>query len=186
MFLRECTTAEYIAATFDPIVRRSLLKSDNYFYFLTLNGTYTLECCPDYLKPPVINGLRETKALESFRLHTDTVEQVLGRLTPQTLTKAILMDHMDWMDLDGIEARKEIVALRKAMQFGGEVMFRSAAKNPWYVRIYEEEGFKCHLVAVREGNSIDRINMYASTWIAKLPGLPEIETLKLPEASVKM
>jgi len=186
MFLSECTTAEYVAATFDPIVRRSLLKDDNYFYLLCLTGRYTFECCPDYLQPPVIEGLKTTRALESFRIHTDTVEQVLGRLTPQTLTKVILMDHMDWMDLDGVEARKEIVALRKAMKLGGEVMFRSAAKTPWYVRLYEEEGFKCHPVAIREGNSIDRINMYASTWIAKLPGPPEMEALRLPEAALNM
>ena len=186
MYLTECTTVEYVAATFDPIIHRSLLRNDNYFYYLCLMGHYTPECSPDYLKPPVINALKRSRALESFRLHTDTVEQVLGRLTPNTLTKAVLMDHMDWMDWDGMEVRKEIVALRKAMKPGGQVMFRSAAKKPWYVKVYEAEGFQCSPVAVREGNSIDRINMYASTWIAKLSGLPEMEALKLPEASLEM
>jgi betaine lipid synthase len=185
MYLNECTTAEYVEATLDPIVSRCLLKDDNYFYFLCLTGHYTAECCPDYLKPDVINSLKNSKALESFRLHTDTVEQVLGRLTPNTLTKAILMDHMDWMDWDGIEVRKEIVALRNAMKPGGQVMFRSAAKKPWYVAIYEEEGFICHPVAVREnGGSIDRINMYASTWLGRLTGPPEMEALQLPEATL--
>jgi betaine lipid synthase len=114
MYLTECTTVEYVAATFDPVIRRSLLKSDNYFYLLCLMGRYTPECSPDYLKPSVINSLKASGALESFRLHTDTVEQVLGRLTPSTLTKAVLMDHMDWMDWDGIEVRKEVIALRNS------------------------------------------------------------------------
>jgi betaine lipid synthase len=175
---------EYVAATFDPIVHRSLLRSDNYFYLLCLTGRYTKQCSPDYLKPPVVNSLKSSKALEAFRLHTDTVEQVLYRLTPKALTKAVLMDHMDWMDWDGVEVRKEVVALRKAMKSGGQVMFRSAAKSPWYVKIYEEEGFQCHPVSVRQDNSIDRINMYASTWIAKLVGSPEMDLLELPEASL--
>jgi betaine lipid synthase len=185
MYLTECTTVEYVAATFDPILRRSLLKDDNYFYLLCLTGRYTSECSPDYLRPHAINTLKSSKALESFRLHTDTVEQVLGRLTPSTLTKAVLMDHMDWMDWDGIEVRKEIIALRNAMKPGGEVMFRSAAKNPWYVKVYEEEGFICSPVAIRQdGNCIDRINMYASTWLARLVGPPDMEALQLPEASL--
>jgi betaine lipid synthase len=186
MYLGECTTAEYVQATLDPTVRRSLLKDDNYFYYLCLNGHYSPECCPDYLKPNAINALKASKALESFRLHTDTVEQVLGRLTPSTLTKAVLMDHMDWMDWDGVEVRKEIVALRNAMKPGGQVMFRSAAKQPWYVTIYEEEGFRCRPVAIREnGGSIDRINMYASTWLAILSGpRPDMESLRLPEATL--
>ena len=95
------------------------------------------------------------------------------------------MDHMDWMDWDGIEVRKEVVALRNAMKPGGQVMFRSAAKKPWYVTVYEEEGFQCHPVAVRENNnSIDRINMYASTWLAKLSSQPEMEVLQLPEVGI--
>jgi betaine lipid synthase len=186
MYLLECTTVEYVAATFDPLIKRSLFKNDNYFYLLCLTGQYTPESSPDYLKPSVIDSLKSNKALESFRLHTDTVEQVLGRLTPNTLTKAVLMDHMDWMDWDGNEVRKEIVALRNAMRPGGQVMFRSAAKKPWYVKIYEEQGFRCRPVSTREGNSIDRINMYASTWLAELPGPTpsEMETLQLPEATM--
>ena len=185
MYLNECTTADYVAATFDPIVRRSLFKNDNYFYLLCLKGHYTAECCPDYLKPNVINEVKSNKALEAFRLHTDTVEQVLGRLTPSTLTKAVLMDHMDWMDWDGIEVRKEIVALRNAMKPGGQVLFRSAAKKPWYAKVYEEEGFTCTPVAIRgNSNSIDRINMYASTWLARLNGPSDMDTLQLPEASL--
>ena len=100
---------------------------------------------------------------------------------PDVMTRRVTS--LDW---DGIEVRKEIVALKMAMKAGGQVMFRSAAKEPWYVKIYEEEGFQCSPVAIRDGNSIDRINMYASTWIAKLCGTAEIEALKLPEPSVEM
>jgi betaine lipid synthase len=183
MYLKECTTAEYIVATFDPVIRRSLIKDDNYFYLLCLTGRYTPSCCPDYAKPHVINSLKASRALESFRLHTDTVEQVLGRLRPNTLTKAVLMDHMDWMDWDGMEVRKEIVALRNAMKPGGQILFRSASKRPWYVKVYEEEGFTCYPIAIRGSNSIDRINMYASTWLAKLSGSPEMDVIQLPEAT---
>jgi betaine lipid synthase len=38
--------------------------------------------------------------------------------------------------------------------------------EPWYIRVFGECGFSVKRVAVRvPGSCIDRVNMYASTWI---------------------
>jgi len=38
--------------------------------------------------------------------------------------------------------------------------------RPWYISVFEEEGFAAKRVGTRtEGVCIDRVNMYASTWI---------------------
>ncbi|KAH8152658.1 uncharacterized protein LAJ45_03499 [Morchella importuna] len=73
---------------------------------------------------------------------------------------------MDWFDTDGIEARRQIKALNNSMKLGGRVLLRSAGLRPWYIRVFEEEGFKAKQVMARHpGAYIDRVNMYASTWV---------------------
>lgn len=163
---------QYVVDTLDPIISRSLISKDNYFYYLTLKGHYTKGNCPDYLTNKGFNNLTKVNkqngesTLDHIRLHTDTLNDVFYRLKENSLTIAIIMDHMDWFDPKGLEATSEILALKKALAPNGRCMLRSAAQYPWYIRKFEEHGFECRPAAIREsGKSIDRINMYASTWV---------------------
>ena len=45
------------------------------------------------------------------------------------------MDHADWFDGNGVELRAELKALSSVIRPGGEVLFRSAAKQPWYIAV---------------------------------------------------
>ncbi|KAK9463043.1 uncharacterized protein V1516DRAFT_671814 [Lipomyces oligophaga] len=170
----------YITDTLDPIIDRSLILDDNYFYLLCLTGSYTKSNCPSYLRRDAYTRLSKPGALDGIRLHTDTIEDVVARIRKHSVTIAIVMDHMDWFEPDGVDATKEIRALNNALKVGGRVLFRSASKKPWYTAIYEAEAFKCEPAQVRHANtSIDRTNMYASTWIAtKIRDLePEITSV---------
>lgn len=85
--------------------------------------------------------------------------EVISRISPSTLSVAILMDSMDWFDPDPADraARDQALALNKVMRMGGRVLFRSAALRPWYVTIFEHSGFKCEAVGRRvQGACIDR------------------------------
>lgn len=43
------------------------------------------------------------------------------------------------------------------MKLGGRVLLRSAGLRPWYIRVFEEEGFKAKQVMARHpGAYIDR------------------------------
>ncbi|BFZ60065.1 hypothetical protein YB2330_001087 [Saitoella coloradoensis] len=184
MILAEQTMFEYVANTFDPVIESTLLRDDNYFYLLCLTGRFTKECHPHYLDEESHEKLSQPGALDMFRLHTDFIGDVLGTLTPGTVTKAVLMDHADWFEERGdrSEIRGELSVLRRAMKVGGEVLFRSAAMQPWYVEEYERAGFRCRPVEVRsKGRCIDRTNMYASTWLAVLEDKEEnaIPSLRL-------
>lgn len=164
------STMKYIVDTMDPLLERSLISSDNYFYYLTLNGRYTKDNCPTYLskKNHEIFSNLSGSPLDSIRLHTDTLRNVLSRLASKTLTVAVIMDHMDWFDPEGIDAFNEISALQNALASNGRVLLRSAATHPWYIKTFEQLGFHCKPAAIREsGESIDRVNMYASTWVCK-------------------
>lgn len=159
---------DYIVDTLDPIVRRSLVLSDNYFYYLCLQACYSKDNCPEYLTQrgyDVLTG--DDSPIENFRLHTDTLNEVLARVTAGTFTVIVIMDHMDWFDPAGTDAGDEVRLLYRALAAGGRVMLRLASVHPWYVSVFEEHGFVCEAAAVRKsGESIDRCNMYASTWVA--------------------
>jgi len=161
---------KYVVDTLDPIVTRSLISRDNYFYYLCLMGKYAYNNCPDYL---TVKGYKRLTAsvnnetpLDNIRVHTDTLNDVFARLNENSITIAIIMDHMDWFDPKGGDAVSEITALKKCLCNGGRVMLRSASTHPWYIKTFESLGFKCNPAAVRlSGESIDRTNMYASTWV---------------------
>ncbi|KAL6306321.1 hypothetical protein BKA93DRAFT_729495 [Sparassis latifolia] len=156
----------YVVNTLDPVVENSLVESENYFYRLCLMGQYSKVCHPAYLSKAAHDTLSKEGAFDGLRIHTDEFVEVLARIKPETVTVAVIMDHMDWFPKGGQEATKEIRAVNKAMKMGGRVLLRSAGMRPWYISAFKEQGFTCKRVASRApGSCIDRVNMYASTWI---------------------
>ncbi|KAN0060609.1 hypothetical protein ACQY0O_007267 [Thecaphora frezii] len=190
IFLNEGVSAEQFAIdTLDSIPSRSLIKNNNYHYQLCLQGKYTRESCPLYLKPEGFRTLKEQaleNGLDSYRLHTDSIVNVLRGMEDESLTRAITMDHMDWFDpvTPGTPAPtlkqarrdsdrsvsdldREVRELSRVIRKGGAVFYRSAAKRPWYNERFEKMGFKVSPVHIREtGKPIDNVNMYASFYKA--------------------
>lgn len=159
---------QYVIDTLDPLIGNSLISTDNYFYYLCLRGKYSANNCPDYLTKQGFKMLsrKQNSPLEGIRLHTDNLNNVLRRLSLKTISVAVIMDHMDWFDPEGQDVNDEIDALHDALSEGGRVLLRSAAKVPWYITNFQERGFGCEAAATRHsGKMIDRVNMYASTWI---------------------
>jgi betaine lipid synthase len=158
---------QYVIDTIEPLIYKYQISSENYFYYLCLMGQYSRSNCPAYLtKKGHFNLAKRKDALDGIRLHTDTINDVVDRLAPGSVTCAIIMDHMDWFSPTGTDALDEIVALNKCLSKGGRVMLRSSSKKPWYLDTFEAQGFKTKAAAVRySGKAIDRVNMYASTWI---------------------
>ena len=67
------------------------------------------------------------------------------------------MDSMDWFDPAGDEARLQIRRLNTSMKVGGRVLLRSAGLRPWYLDVFEEEGYGVKRVGTRTpGTCIDR------------------------------
>ncbi|ABN67370.2 predicted protein [Scheffersomyces stipitis CBS 6054] len=168
---------KYVVDTIEPLLKRSLISKDNYFYYLCLMNKYAYNNCPDYL---TVKGYKRLTAqttpqrenpLDNIRIHTDFLNDVFARLSKKSLTIAIIMDHMDWFDHDSKDVNDEISVLKESLVDGGRVLLRSASQHPWYISTFESMGFSCKAAAVRiSGESIDRVNMYASTWVCtKLP-----------------
>lgn len=166
---------EYVVNTFDPIINSSLLSNDNYFYLLCLTGKYTKTSHPSYLSPGNYKKLTAPGAFSGVRIHTDELNEVLARLKPGTLTVAVVMDSMDWFDPKGTDAREQIRRLNMSMKVGGRVMLRSAGLKPWYVDVFEEEGFVAKRVGTRNpGSCIDRYVQLLRSFFGLLLTLPVV------------
>jgi len=165
---------KYVVDTLNPVLSRSLISKDNYFYYLCLMGKYAYNNCPEYLTVKGFNRLSskgDNSPIDNIRIHTDTLNDVFDRLSEKSLTIAIIMDHMDWFDPNGKDAINEITALKNCLAPGGRVMLRSASTHPWYIKTFESLGFVCKPAGIRvSGETIDRINMYASTWVCTKEG----------------
>ncbi|KAF1812739.1 hypothetical protein P152DRAFT_324651 [Eremomyces bilateralis CBS 781.70] len=172
----------YVENTLDPVVENTLLSDDNHYYLMCLQGRYSRRSHPEYLSPSAHVQLSRPGAFDGLRIHTDEINEVISRMTPGTLSIAVVMDSMDWFDTDGREATTQIERLNRALKMGGRVFLRSAGCNPWYIQRFEENGFAPKRVAVRvPGSCMDRVNMYASTWICTKVG--EIEGHRLRKTS---
>ncbi|KAF2724495.1 hypothetical protein K431DRAFT_262371 [Polychaeton citri CBS 116435] len=163
---------DYAVQTLDPVVNNTLVGEDNHYYLVCLLGHYTRRCHPTYLTPKSHLNLSKASALDNIRIHTDELSEVFARMQPESLTIAVLMDSMDWFTPTGPEADAQVKAVHRALKTGGRVLLRSAGLKPWYVKVFEANGFSAKRVAARipPGSCIDRVNMYASTWICTKVG----------------
>jgi betaine lipid synthase len=179
---------QYAIDTLDTMPSRALIRSENYHYKLCLQGKYSKESCPLYLKKEGFEKLKADSArlLDVFRLHTNSIVNVLRGFQDDSLTRAITMDHMDWYDpvpdskpAPTLEAARvdsdksisdldrEIIELARVIAKGGSVFWRSAAKEPWYNQRFEKMGFAVEAIHVRQTEkNIDNVGMYASFYKA--------------------
>ncbi|AET41506.1 class I SAM-dependent methyltransferase Ecym_8221 [Eremothecium cymbalariae DBVPG len=172
----------YIVDTLEPAIQKYSIASDNYFYYLTLKSCYSPTNCPDYVSKKGYEALSkpENSPLDGIRLHTETLNDVCHKLTKSTVTIAVIMDHMDWFDPEGKDIVQEIDALWNVLRENGRILLRSASMRPWYIEKLEQRGFICNAAATRHsGTSIDRVNMYASTWICSKVGSHRMNSLDL-------
>lgn len=172
----------YMVDTLDPVVETTHIATDNPYYHVCLTGAFSPACHPDYLSRDAHAVLSREGAFDGLRIHTDEIDEVIARITPGTLTVAIVMDSMDWFDPSSSSgssnnnnmAARQISKLNRALRMGGRVLLRSSAREPWYIREFEAHGFAGKQVGDREpGRCIDRVNMYASCWVCtKVENLP--------------
>lgn len=149
---------EYGVNTLDPVVNNSLVSEDNHYYLMCLQGRYTQRCHPAYLSPKAHSKLSSGTAFDGLRIHTDELCEVMARMSPGTLTIAVLMDSMDWFDPESDAAAKQVRIVNRALKTGGRCMIRSSGLKPWYVQTFEANGFSPKRVGARipPGSCIDR------------------------------
>ncbi|KAJ2372395.1 hypothetical protein H4S02_009224 [Coemansia sp. RSA 2611] len=173
MLRSEGSMSQYVRDTLDPVFHSTSCATSNYFYHLLFARQYSPDCCPDYLTKDGFSRLQKVvgKGADvlspTFHLHTATLLDTLNGMRDGELDKAVIMDHMDWFSPE--DADSEVVALARVVKKAGFVLWRSAARNPWYIAVFERHGFTVEALDVRQPNCmkpLDRVNMYASLYKA--------------------
>lgn len=86
--------ARFIEDSLEAVFAR-LPLADNYFWRVYLTGTYTRDCCPEYLKPDNFTRLK-SGLIEQLSTHTDSVTGFLDGHEGQ-ISRYVLLDHQDWL-----------------------------------------------------------------------------------------
>jgi S-adenosylmethionine-diacylglycerol 3-amino-3-carboxypropyl transferase len=106
-------------------VMSELPVRENYFWRVYLTGSYTLSCCPLYLRA-------ENQALLAalsgrVRTHTSSITQFLKK-NPGTYSHFVLLDHQDWLAWhDRAALREEWELILANSRPGTRILLRSAA-----------------------------------------------------------
>lgn len=139
--------------------------ADNYFWRAYVTGRYERDCCPNYLKPELVDVL----ASHSRRImaHTTTVSNFL-RENPGQYTHFVLLDHQDWLAAhDPVALREEWELILQNSAPGARVLMRSAGLTVDFIpediltRMQFDPG-------TTELHQMDRVGTYGSTHFAKL------------------
>lgn len=168
---------DFIRDAVETVLTR-LPLANNYFWRVYLQGHYTPDCCPEYLKLANFERLR-VGLIDKLHLHTATLTQFFRSAMPG-FTKFVLLDHMDWMS--GSQPQTlvdEWNALLAAAAPGARAIFRSAALRVTYLDPLRVDyrgrttalgdllRYNCPLAA--ELHRRDRVHTYGSFTIADLP-----------------
>lgn len=97
---------------------------ENYFWRVYTTGSYTLDCCPEYLRPGNQKAL--AAGLDSVRLHSISIAGFLRR-NPGTYSHFVLLDHQDWLawhDPEGLRDEWELILANSRP--GTRILLRSA------------------------------------------------------------
>jgi S-adenosylmethionine-diacylglycerol 3-amino-3-carboxypropyl transferase len=151
---------------------------NNYFWRVYLQGHYTPDCCPEYLKPDNFARLKGG-LIDRLKVHTCSVTDFLKGTEPG-ISKFTLLDHMDWMSWYYPQAlTAEWNAILAKARPGARVIFRSAGMKVSYLdhlkvqhngREADLHGLlRHHPERAAELHARDRVHTYGSFYIADLP-----------------
>ncbi|MFG0332262.1 MAG: DUF3419 family protein [Maioricimonas sp. JB049] len=150
---------------------------DNYFWRVYLTGSYTEQCCPEYLKPENFQRLKDG-LVDRVEVHTNSI---LGFLDENdvAISRYVLLDHMDWLWAnlrDVLSAEWQAIHDRAAANT--RIIWRSAGLDVDFVDPITINGkhgptslgelLTYNPELARELHERDRVNTYGSFYIADL------------------
>lgn len=147
-------------------VMTTLPLRDNYFWRVYLTGSYTPDCCPNYLKAANFPRIRATIA--RVKTYTGTVTDFLHH-HPGTYSHFVLLDHQDWLAWHQPQAlAAEWEAIFQRSRPGTKILLRSAGLNLDFLpeRVTSRLRFFPSQSAALHGQ--DRVGTYGSLHLAEV------------------
>ena len=167
---------EFIQECMESVFARLPMK-DNYFWRVYMNGSYTRECCPEYLKEENFARLKDG-LVERISTHTDSVQAFLEK-HDGNISRFVLLDHMDWLSdrfFPLLESEWQAIVNRAAKNT--RIIWRSGGMRTDFIRQVQvnhggkmqsvDELLRYHEELADELHPKDRVHTYGSFFIADL------------------
>jgi S-adenosylmethionine-diacylglycerol 3-amino-3-carboxypropyl transferase len=166
-FIQDCVEAVFA----------KLPLKDNYFWRVYIKGSYTRECCPEYLREENFAKLK-AGVVDKISTHTNSVQGFLESHDGQ-ISRYILLDHMDWLSTNFfplLESEWQAVIDRAAPNT--RLIWRSGGLRTDFIDEVQitRDGQLQNIAPMLEYNSElaaelhvkDRVHTYGSFYIADL------------------
>lgn len=139
---------------------------DNYFWRVYMTGSYTLGCCPNYLKQDNLATLQPR--MDRLKSYTTTLSGFL-REYPGKYTHFVLLDHQDWLaahDVDALRDEWELILANSAP--GAKVLMRSAGLDLDFVPEAIRTRLRFFPERTEALHQLDRVGTYGSLHFAEV------------------
>jgi len=147
-------------------VMTELPARENYFWRVYLTGSYTLSCCPNYLRMENLSTLASLSG--RVRTHTNSITNFLKQ-NPGTYTHFVLLDHQDWLAWHEPEAlREEWELILANSRRGTRILLRSAGLNLNFVPQDILARLKFFPELTDPLHKVDRVGTYGSMSFAEV------------------
>lgn len=167
---------KYVRDCVEAVFTKLPLK-DNYFWRVYVNGEYSKECCPEYLKAENFERLKNG-LVDNISTHTESVEGFLKQHEGK-ISRFVLLDHMDWLsDKFFPLLESEWQSIIDTAAPNARVLWRSGGLKTDFVEevkvthngksVMLPELLTYHQDLAEELHKLDRVHTYASFYIADL------------------
>ena len=155
----------YLRAKMEYVLTKVPMQ-DNYFWRVYAVGSYTPECCPNYLLAKNLPSLRQRTGRVST--HSTTVASFL-RHNPGVYTHYVLLDHQDWLANHNLEGlREEWDLLLQNSRPGTRILLRSASPEVDFIPAPVRDRLKFFPDLTESLHLQDRVGTYGSTVLAEV------------------
>ncbi|MCA9133459.1 MAG: BtaA family protein [Planctomycetales bacterium] len=150
---------------------------ENYFWRVYITGSYTPECCPEYLKQDNFERLKASD-VSNVSVHTDSVQGFLQK-GDEKISRFVLLDHMDWLSehlFPLLELEWQAILERAAPNT--RVLWRSGGLRTDFIDRVQvlrdgrqtklSELLTYHQQQAEELHALDRVHTYGSFYITDL------------------
>ena len=147
-------------------VMSELPAAENYFWRVYLTGSYTMSCCPNYLREENQSVL--ASRANRVHPHTTTITNFL-RENPGTYTHYVLLDHQDWLAWhDPVALREEWELILANSRPGTRILMRSAALEMDFIPADITARLRFFPELTAPLHPLDRVGTYGSMSFAEV------------------
>lgn len=138
----------------------------NPFWRVYFDGSYSKDCCPEYLKEKNFTVLYDQ--LDSLEISTGGIDHFLS-VTDQKFNRVILLDYMDWLTGDKHhELSKVWQLLLERVLPTSTILFRTAHSNTHFLPDFVKERVDIQQVDQDWVLQNDRVGTYSGTYMCTI------------------